>query len=78
MRFGVTTVIDMHNKPEVVAYLKKVGKKISDVADFKSSSLTAAIENGWPAAVVTYMISHLHDKSPKVNITLLMKLNHVS
>lgn len=61
LRFGVTTVCDMHNEPPNVAKLKKIAKERKDVADFKSSCLAATIDNGWPIPIVT-----LHDKSEEV------------
>jgi imidazolonepropionase-like amidohydrolase len=36
-RFGVNTVMGMHNEPDVVASLKKLAKERSDLADFMSS-----------------------------------------
>lgn len=63
MRFGVTTVMDMHTEPRVVAHLKKVANERSDVADFKAACLAATIDGGWPAAIVT-----LHDKSSEVSL----------
>lgn len=61
LRFGVTTVCDMHNEPPNVAKLKKTAKERNDVADFKSSCLAATIDQGWPVPIVT-----LHDKSEEV------------
>ena len=61
LRFGVTTVMDMHNEPPNVAKLKKLAAETKDVADFKSACLGAIIENGWPIPVVT-----AHDKSEEV------------
>ena len=61
LRFGVTTVCDMHNEPPNVAKLKKIAKERKDVADFKSSCLAATIDQGWPVPIVT-----LHDKSEEV------------
>lgn len=61
LRFGVTTVLDMHNEPPNVAKLKKIAKERMDVADFKSCCLAATIDQGWPAPIVT-----MHDKSEEV------------
>ena len=52
LRFGVTTVLDMHNEPHNVAKLKKIARERKDVADFKSACFGATIEHGWPAPVV--------------------------
>lgn len=65
LRFGVTTVMDMHNEPHNVAALKKLASKDKDCADFKSAGVAATIDNGWPAPVVT-----AHDKSPEVRSSL--------
>ena len=65
LRFGVTTVCDMHNEPPNVAKLKKVAKERTDVADFKSSCLAATIDQGWPVPIVT-----LHDKSEEVSYSM--------
>ena len=64
LRFGVTTVLDMHNEPVNVAKLKKVAKERKDVADFKSACLAATVDQGWPVPVVT-----MHDKSEEVDIS---------
>ena len=61
LRFGVTTVLDMHNEPEYVASLKKIAAERHDVADFKSACLGATVEKGWPEAIVT-----MHDQSEEV------------
>lgn len=61
LRFGVTTVCDMHNEPSNVAKLRKQASDYSDAADFKCCSMAATIKGGWPEAVVT-----AHDKSPEV------------
>lgn len=62
LRFGVTTVCDMHNEPPNVIKLRKQAKD-SDSADFKTCSLAATITGGWPEAVVV-----AHDKSEEVQI----------
>ncbi|KAF1990036.1 hypothetical protein K402DRAFT_390355 [Aulographum hederae CBS 113979] len=58
LRFGVTTVMDMHNEIAHVRKLKKLAGESKDVADFKTSALSATVENGWPIPVIT-----AHDKS---------------
>jgi len=60
LRFGVTTVCDMHNEPPNVVKLRKQAED-SDSADFKTCSLAATIADGWPEAVVV-----AHDKSEEV------------
>jgi dihydroorotase-like cyclic amidohydrolase len=62
LRFGVTTIMDMHNEVDSFMKLKKVAKedKIS-CADFKCAGNAATIENGWPIPVVL-----AHNKSPEV------------
>lgn len=61
LKFGLTTVMDMHNEAENVEKLKILAKADRDCADFKTAGLAATIENGWPAMVVT-----AHDKSEEV------------
>lgn len=62
LRFGVTTVCDMHNEPPNVAKLRNQAKEDTDSADFKTCSLAATIKGGWPEAVVT-----AHDKSEEAS-----------
>ncbi|TVY52301.1 Imidazolonepropionase [Lachnellula cervina] len=59
LKFGVTTVMDMHNETVNVHKLKKLAAaKKDEAADFKAAGLAATIDGGWPIAVVT-----AHDKS---------------
>ena len=63
LRFGVTTVCDMHNEwPNI----QKLRKQIADsgpavCADLKTTSFAATIDNGWPIPVVL-----AHDDRPEV------------
>ncbi|KAF9879487.1 hypothetical protein CkaCkLH20_03030 [Colletotrichum karsti] len=55
LRFGVTTVCDMHNDPRDNAELKKLASapaNKSKYADFKCAGLGAVIEGGWPIPVM--------------------------
>lgn len=61
LRFGVTTVCDMHNERANVVKLRKQASESTDAADFKCCGQSATISGGWPAAVIT-----LHDKSEEV------------
>lgn len=70
LRFGVTTVLDMHSEPEYVAKLKQVAAQRDDVADYKSCCHAATVKGGWPAAIET-----LHDQSVKVSISLTVNKN---
>jgi len=56
LRFGVTTVCDMHNELANVKKLKKQALK-PDTASYKTAGQSATIENGWPIPVIT-----AHDK----------------
>ncbi|EXJ89343.1 hypothetical protein A1O3_02410 [Capronia epimyces CBS 606.96] len=59
LKFGVTTVMDMHNETVNVHKLKKLAAdKKDEAADFKAAGVAATIDGGWPMAVVT-----AHDKS---------------
>lgn len=62
LKFGVTTVCDMHNELGNIPSLKKSAEEDSDAADFKMASEAATIEGGWPGAVVTAL-----DKSEEVS-----------
>jgi imidazolonepropionase-like amidohydrolase len=57
LRFGVTTVCEMHNELENVQKLRKQTLQ-PDTASYKTSGQAATIENGWPIPVIT-----AHDKS---------------
>ncbi|KAF1931147.1 uncharacterized protein M421DRAFT_99059 [Didymella exigua CBS 183.55] len=59
LRFGVTTVCDMHNELPNVLKLKQQTQE-SDTASYKTAGQAATIENGWPIPVIT-----AHDKSPE-------------
>jgi predicted amidohydrolase YtcJ len=66
LRFGVTTIMDLHNEVDSFMKLKKVAKgdKV-ECADFKCAGNAATIENGWPIPVVL-----AHNKSPEVRYYL--------
>jgi dihydroorotase-like cyclic amidohydrolase len=55
LRFGVTTVCDMHNDKrsltKLIGLAGDIGER-SKYADFKCAGAGATIENGWPAAVM--------------------------
>ncbi|KAF1950480.1 hypothetical protein CC80DRAFT_455626 [Byssothecium circinans] len=59
LRFGVTTVCEMHNELPNVQKLKKQALE-PDTASYKTAGQAATIENGWPIPVIT-----AHDKSPE-------------
>lgn len=62
LKFGVTTVMDMHNETVNVHKLKKLAAdKKDEAADFKAAGVAATIDGGWPMPVVT-----AHDKSDEV------------
>jgi dihydroorotase-like cyclic amidohydrolase len=55
LRFGVTTVCDMHNDDRSLDSLTKLAHEPhgkSKYADFKCAGAGATIEGGWPAAVL--------------------------
>lgn len=68
LRFGVTTVLDMHNESWNVTKLKKIAAERKDVADFKSACFAATVDKGWPEAIVT-----MHDHSEEVRSVVLVK-----
>ncbi|KAF2089218.1 hypothetical protein K490DRAFT_72049 [Saccharata proteae CBS 121410] len=53
IRFGVTTVLDMHNEPDAINALVTRAGSTNQVADVKSAFLAATVKGGWPEAVVT-------------------------
>lgn len=52
LRFGVTTVMDMHNERDSFMALKTIAARRKDLADFKCAGRAATIDGGWPAPVV--------------------------
>lgn len=68
LRFGVTTVLDMHSEPVFVAKLQQVAAQRDDVADYRSYRYAATVKGGWPAAIET-----LDDKSAKVSSLVVTK-----
>ena len=69
LRFGVTTVMDMHNETENVLKLKKFAKdNVTTSADFKAAGVAATVDGGWPIPVVT-----AHDKSEEVRTPVASK-----
>lgn len=60
IKFGVTTVCDMHIEEASLPLLREATKN-ADAADFKTATSGATTAGGWPEAVVT-----LHNKSPEV------------
>jgi imidazolonepropionase-like amidohydrolase len=59
LRFGVTTVCEMHNELDNVLKLKKQTLE-PDTASYKTAGQAATIENGWPIPVIL-----AHDNSPE-------------
>jgi dihydroorotase-like cyclic amidohydrolase len=51
LRFGVTTVCDMHNEFNNILKLREQIKG-GECADLKTTSFAATIDNGWPMPVV--------------------------
>ncbi|KAJ9608966.1 hypothetical protein H2200_006737 [Cladophialophora chaetospira] len=50
-RFGITTLVDMHNVHEKAVLQKKWAKERKDFPDIKSCHYAATIDGGWPAWV---------------------------
>jgi len=61
LRFGVTTVCDMHNENYNIDKLRKQIAEEGDCADLKTTSFAATIEMGWPMPVVL-----AHHDTPEV------------
>ncbi|KAI1139381.1 hypothetical protein F5Y05DRAFT_346173 [Hypoxylon sp. FL0543] len=52
LKFGITTLCDMHQEAENIGTLRALARD-PDAADLKTSSASATIRGGWPAAVIT-------------------------
>jgi dihydroorotase-like cyclic amidohydrolase len=52
LRFGVTTVLDMHNEPHWFQEMKQMAVARNDVADILSACYAATVKGGWPAAII--------------------------
>ncbi|KAL2787485.1 hypothetical protein BJX66DRAFT_341128 [Aspergillus keveii] len=52
LRFGVTTVLDMHNEPHWFQEMKQMAVARDDVADILSACYAATVKDGWPAAII--------------------------
>lgn len=61
LQFGVTTVCDMHNEPDIISRMRTVAAEDSDAADLRAACHGATIEGGWPAALLLS-----HDASTEV------------
>jgi imidazolonepropionase-like amidohydrolase len=61
LRFGVTTVCDMHNEYPNIEKLRKQIKEEGDCADLKTTSYAATVEMGWPMPVIV-----AHSTNPNV------------
>lgn len=52
IKYGVTTVLDMHNEREWFKKISAITRQRHDVSDVKSCGSAATIKNGWPSAIV--------------------------
>jgi dihydroorotase-like cyclic amidohydrolase len=52
LRFGVTTLLDMHNEPYWFRDMKQLSISRNDVADVKSACHAATVKDGWPSAII--------------------------
>lgn len=48
-RFGITTLMDMHNLHKNAVQLKQWAKQRKDFPDIRSCHFAATIDDGWPA-----------------------------
>jgi hypothetical protein len=58
---GITTLLDMHNNPDIVQKLKQLCSVSQSLPDLKSACYAATIEGGWPKPIVLH-----HDDSEQV------------
>jgi dihydroorotase-like cyclic amidohydrolase len=67
-RFGITTLMDMHNTSDNAIQQKKWAKERKDFPDIKSCHFAATIDGGWPAFVEKRLsnneVSATTDKPP--------------
>lgn len=73
IRYGVTTVFDLHNEPEWFQEISVVTKQRNDVSDVKSACFGATVSNGWPGAIV-----RLTSQDPNVSRELQYKISCVN
>ncbi|OAL45679.1 hypothetical protein IQ07DRAFT_215310 [Pyrenochaeta sp. DS3sAY3a] len=72
LRFGVTTVCEMHNESGNVQKLKKQSLE-PDTAAYKTAGQAATIENGWPIPVI---LAHDHRPETRAEIEKWPKLSN--
>ncbi|OTB17651.1 hypothetical protein K445DRAFT_315397 [Daldinia sp. EC12] len=60
LKFGLTTVCDMHQEAENLSKLRELAAD-PDAADYKTSSQAATIAEGWPAPII--LAHHSPDKA---------------
>lgn len=71
LKFGVTTVCDMHNEYPNIEKLRKQIKEEGDCADLKTTSFAATVEMGWPMPVI---VAHSTNPNIKEEFALWPKL----
>ncbi|OQU98886.1 hypothetical protein CLAIMM_04598 [Cladophialophora immunda] len=64
-RFGITTLMDMHNVHEHAVQQKQWARERKDFPDVKSSHYAATIAGGWPAFVEKKLSKDGHEKFDK-------------
>lgn len=52
LRFGVTTLLDMHNEPYWFKEMEELSRLRNDVADIRSACHAATVKGGWPSAII--------------------------
>lgn len=67
LRFGVTTICDMHNEYPNIVKLRQQIKEESDCADLKTTSFAATVDMGWPMPVIL-----AHSTNPHVQEELAL------
>ena len=74
VRYGVTTVVDLHNEPHWFKDLKETADKRNDVSDIKSVCYAATVKNGWPSAIVKLTSSEPNVSCPELHHRLSVKI----
>ncbi|EME79552.1 uncharacterized protein MYCFIDRAFT_61344 [Pseudocercospora fijiensis CIRAD86] len=70
LRFGCTTVCDMHNEWPNILKLKKQ-QAAGDCADLKTTSFAATIDNGWPMPI---LLTHADSPQTRAELATWPKL----
>ncbi|KAI8963586.1 hypothetical protein F5Y11DRAFT_319164 [Daldinia sp. FL1419] len=66
LKFGLTTVCDMHQEAENIGTLREQAAKDPDSADYKTASQAATVSGGWPTPAI---LAHDSSEETKARIS---------